>query len=55
MKISTTEARTILPDLILRANSGQTVELTQYGRTVAILLSAERYDRLTRQLFNDNN
>ncbi|ALO94124.1 hypothetical protein SHL15_2991 [Streptomyces hygroscopicus subsp. limoneus] len=55
MKISTTDARSVLPDLIKKANAGQTVELTQYGRTAAVLISAERYDRLTRDLFTDNN
>lgn len=54
MKISTTEARTILPDLIKRASSGETVELTQYGKTAAIILSTERYERLTRNLMEDN-
>ena len=51
MKISTTEARTILPDLIKKAHAGETVELQQYGRTTAVILSVERYERLTRNLF----
>ncbi|MET7783098.1 type II toxin-antitoxin system prevent-host-death family antitoxin [Streptomyces mirabilis] len=54
MKISTTEARTVLPDLIKRAAAGETVELTQYGKTAAVLISVERYERLTRELFSES-
>lgn len=53
MKISTTEARDALPDLMKRAESGETIEFTTYGKTRAVLISLERYDRLTRDLFND--
>lgn len=54
MKITTTEARTILPDLIKRAEAGETIEFTTYGRTKAVLISQERYERLTRDLFENN-
>lgn len=54
MKISTTEARTVLPDLIKKVQAGQTVELQQYGRTTAVILSVERYERLLRNLMEDD-
>lgn len=53
MKATTTEARTKLPELIKAALGGQTVELTTYGSTQAVIISQERYERLTRGLFEE--
>ncbi|QDN63574.1 type II toxin-antitoxin system prevent-host-death family antitoxin [Streptomyces sp. S1D4-14] len=53
VKVSTTEARDILPELVSRAECGETVEFTKYGKVKAVLISEERYERLTRELFSD--
>lgn len=53
MKISSTEARDNLPALIKRAEAGETIELTTYGRPKAVIISHERYERLSRDLFSD--
>ncbi|WP_328755048.1 type II toxin-antitoxin system prevent-host-death family antitoxin [Streptomyces sp. NBC_00269] len=54
MKISTTEARDILPELVSKAEQGQTIHFTRYGQEKAVLISQERYDRLTRAMFTSN-
>ncbi|MFJ9265153.1 type II toxin-antitoxin system Phd/YefM family antitoxin [Streptomyces bacillaris] len=54
MKISTSDARTKLPELIARAEGGELVELTRYGSTQAVIISEERYERLTRNLMSDS-
>ncbi len=51
MKIAASEAKAVLGSLVRQAEQGQTIELTRYGRTAAVLISAERYERLTRELF----
>lgn len=50
MKVSTTEARDILPELVKRAEEGETIEFTKYGQSKAVLISRDRYERLTRDL-----
>lgn len=51
-KVSSSEARDVLPDLMRRAVQGdETVGITKYGRVEAVLISADRYERLTRNLF----
>ena len=54
---SIAEARGRLPGLVHEVESGSPVELTRRGRRVAVLLSADEYDRLTgvapRQAFGD--
>lgn len=50
MKVATSDARQKLPELIKAAEQGLTVELTTYGQTRAVLISQERYERLTRGL-----
>ncbi|WP_443064245.1 type II toxin-antitoxin system Phd/YefM family antitoxin [Streptomyces sp. NBC_00525] len=50
MKVATSEAKAKLPELIRAAEQGQTVELTRYGSTQAVIISRERYERLTREL-----
>ncbi|WP_371930385.1 type II toxin-antitoxin system Phd/YefM family antitoxin [Streptomyces poriferorum] len=52
MKVATTEAKARLPELIRAAERGQTVELTRYGSTQAVIISQERYERLTRELMH---
>ncbi|MFI7399220.1 type II toxin-antitoxin system prevent-host-death family antitoxin [Streptomyces sp. NPDC049541] len=54
MRIASNDARAILPDLIRRAESGETIHLTRYHRDAAVIISAERYERLTRNLMEDN-
>ena len=53
-RIAASEAKAVLSSLVRQAEEGQTIELTRYGRTTAVLISAERYDRLTRNLMEDN-
>jgi len=43
---SIAEARSNLPELIRRAESGEAVELTRRGRGVAVLLGRKQYERL---------
>jgi prevent-host-death family protein len=50
MKVATSDAKARLPELIRAAEQGQTVELTRYGNTLAVIISQERYERLTREL-----
>lgn len=52
MKIAASEAKAILGSLVRQAEEGQTIELTRYGKTAAVLISAERYERLTRNLMS---
>jgi antitoxin (DNA-binding transcriptional repressor) of toxin-antitoxin stability system len=54
MNISTKDARDILPQLVSRAENGETIHFTKYGQVKAVLISEERYERLTRNLFEDN-
>lgn len=53
MKVATSEARQKLPELIRAVEQGQTVELTRYGSTQAVLISQERYERLSRAVMTD--
>ncbi|MGW3087784.1 type II toxin-antitoxin system Phd/YefM family antitoxin [Streptomyces sp. NPDC001108] len=50
MKAAISEAKAKLPELVRAAEQGQTVELTRYGNTQAVIISQERYERLTREL-----
>jgi len=54
MRVASNDARHILPDLIRRAEGGETIELTRYHKGVAVIISAERYERLVRNLMEDN-
>ncbi|MER6128099.1 type II toxin-antitoxin system prevent-host-death family antitoxin [Streptomyces sp. NPDC001795] len=54
MRVASNDARHIIPDLIRRAESGETITLTRYHKEVAVIISAERYERLTRNLMEDN-
>ena len=53
-RIAASEAKAVLGSLVRQAEQGQTIELTRYGKGVAVLISAERYERLTRNLMEDN-
>jgi prevent-host-death family protein len=43
---SIAEARSNLPKLIREAESGETIELTRRGESVAVLVGVEQYERL---------
>ena len=53
VKIAASEAKAVLGSLVRQAEQGQTIELTRYGKAVAVLISAERYERLARNLMED--
>jgi prevent-host-death family protein len=47
-KVSLAEARDHLTGLVRDVERGQRVDLTRRGKRVAVLLSAEEYDRIKR-------
>jgi len=47
---SIAEARGKLADLVRKAEAGETVELTQDGKGVAVLIGVREFERLTAQL-----
>jgi prevent-host-death family protein len=49
---SVADARTHLPDILDDVEAGQEIQLTRRGRTVAILLSPEKYEALRRERCN---
>lgn len=51
--IGSKEAKSVLSQLIQRAEAGETIRITKYGRDSVVMISAERYSRLTRELFED--
>lgn len=53
--IGSKEAKGVLSQLIQRAEQGETIRITKYNRDAVVMISAERYDRLTRDLFADNS
>lgn len=53
MKVAISDAKARLPELVREAESGATVQLSRYGQTVAVLISQERYELLTRALMTD--
>ncbi|WP_405559110.1 type II toxin-antitoxin system Phd/YefM family antitoxin [Streptomyces canus] len=53
-KVTSTEARDVVADLLRRVTQGnETVGITRYGKVEAVLISNERYERLTRNLMED--
>ncbi|MBE4761341.1 type II toxin-antitoxin system Phd/YefM family antitoxin [Streptomyces caniscabiei] len=53
--VTSTDARDVFAELIRRAVQGnETVGITRYGRVEAVLISNERYERLTRNLMQDD-
>jgi len=54
-KVTSTDARDVFADLIRRAVQGnETVGITRYGKVEVVLISSERYERLTRNLMQDD-
>ena len=45
-KVALSEARDNLPELVDRANAGQTVIMSRRGRELAVLIGVEEYRRL---------
>lgn len=54
MRVSTADARDIIPELVRKAEAGEVIHLTRYGRDVAVLVNQETYDRYMRVLMTDN-
>ncbi|WP_079052620.1 type II toxin-antitoxin system prevent-host-death family antitoxin [Streptomyces regalis] len=54
VKIAASEAKAVLGSLVREAEQGNVVELTRYGRTAAVLISAEQWERAKRILFSEN-
>ncbi|MFF1291839.1 MULTISPECIES: type II toxin-antitoxin system Phd/YefM family antitoxin [unclassified Streptomyces] len=52
IRITGTEAKPVLAELLRKAESGEEVHLTRYGKTQAVLIGAEQYDRYRRNLFS---
>lgn len=54
-KVTSTEARDVLPDLMRRAVQGnETVGITKWGKVEAVLISTERYEKLIRNLMQND-
>jgi prevent-host-death family protein len=54
-QVTSTDARDAIADLLRRAVQGnETVGITRYGKVEAVLISNERYERLTRNLMQDD-
>lgn len=55
MKVTSSTVRNDLTELMNRVvQSDEVVEIMKYGKTEVVIISAERYERLTRHLFSDN-
>jgi prevent-host-death family protein len=52
--VGSKEAKGVLSQLIQRAEGGETIRITKYGRDAVVIISTERYERLTRNLMEDN-
>lgn len=52
--IGSKEAKGVLSQLIQRAESGETIRITKYGHDAVVMISADRFARLTRNLMEDN-
>ncbi|WP_431036774.1 type II toxin-antitoxin system Phd/YefM family antitoxin [Streptomyces sp. P6-2-1] len=51
-KVTATDFRDEVAALIRRAEAGESVGVTKYGEVRAVLISSERYERLTRELMS---
>ncbi len=47
--VSIAEAKSHLSQLINQAENGKSIHLSRHGKPVAVLVSAERYDHLTKE------
>lgn len=54
MKIAGSAAKPILAELLRKAEQGEEVHLTKYGKTQAVIIGAEQYDRYRRNLFSND-
>ncbi|MEU1894381.1 type II toxin-antitoxin system Phd/YefM family antitoxin [Streptomyces pristinaespiralis] len=54
IRIAGNEAKPILAELLRKAEAGEEIHLTKYGKTQAVLIGAEQYERYKRTLFSDN-
>ncbi|EWM62856.1 prevent-host-death family protein [Micromonospora sp. M42] len=50
--VTATDFRDQVAELIRKAESGETVGVTKYGTVKAVLISQERFERLTRELMS---
>lgn len=54
-KVTSTDMRDVVADLLRRVTQGnETVGITRYGKVEAVLISNERYERLTRNLMQND-
>ncbi|MGW6356699.1 type II toxin-antitoxin system Phd/YefM family antitoxin [Streptomyces sp. NPDC055092] len=53
MKVSTKDAKSTISEIVRRAENGETVTITKYGVDAAVVISKERYDRLTRSMMSN--
>ncbi|MEU9331393.1 type II toxin-antitoxin system prevent-host-death family antitoxin [Streptomyces canus] len=53
--IGSKEAKGILSQLIQRAEGGEVIRISKYNRDAVVMISADRYDRLVRNLMTDDN
>lgn len=49
-EVAISDAKARLPELVRQAEQGQTIGLARYGQVKAVVVSLERYERLTRSL-----
>jgi prevent-host-death family protein len=53
--MSGTQLRSEMSDVLSKVTQAdEVVEITRYGKTEAYVISSDRYERLTRSLFNND-
>lgn len=53
IRIAGNEAKPILAELLRKAEAGEEIHLTKYGKTQAVLVGVEQYERYRRTLFSN--
>lgn len=53
IQIAGKEAKPILAELLRKAEEGEEIHLTRYGKTQAVLIGLEQYERYKRNLFTE--
>lgn len=54
IRMSGTQLRTEMAETLSKVTQAdEVVEITRYGKTEAYVISSDRYERMTRNLFND--
>ncbi|MFI0562283.1 type II toxin-antitoxin system prevent-host-death family antitoxin [Streptomyces scabiei] len=53
MRVQSSTVRNDFTDMLNRAKAGEVIEIQKYGETVAVMISKDQYDRLTRDLFKN--